>query len=95
MEPTLERAFTTASSVLFSKFAAPCTTRTRLGTTSARRWYWFSTSAQAALTLSSRTITSLYPQPLAPSSASRHINQTWLALKNGSPQLPDISMTVL
>ena len=53
----VERACTTASSVLFSKSADPLTTRTRFGTTSARRWYWFSTSAHAAFTPSSRSIT--------------------------------------
>jgi hypothetical protein len=49
----LARACTTASSVLFSKSAAPFTLATRFGIRSARRWYWLPTSAQAAFTCSS------------------------------------------
>src|SRR5512133_3542274 len=41
------RAATTASSVWRSWAAYPFTVSTRFGTRSARRWYWFSTSAQA------------------------------------------------
>jgi len=49
----LARAWMTASSVSFSKFAAPFTVFTKFGIRSMRRWYWFCTSAQAAFTASS------------------------------------------
>ena len=53
MLPTLARALVTPSSTSFSCCANPFTELTRLGTRSARRWYWFKTSDQLDLTCSS------------------------------------------
>jgi hypothetical protein len=50
MRPALARASTTLVSVSCSKLASPLTVATMLGIRSARRWYWLSTSDQAALT---------------------------------------------
>ena len=62
-EPTFARALVTPRSTSFSWLAYPCTVCTRLGIRSARRLYWFSTSAQAPFTCSSFDWKSLYPQP--------------------------------
>ncbi|MNC90703.1 hypothetical protein D3C83_68330 [compost metagenome] len=51
--PTLARASVTPSSTCVSCAANPFTVFTRFGIRSARRWYWFTTSAQAALICSS------------------------------------------
>ena len=55
----LERASITLVRVSCSKLASPLTVATMLGMRSARRWYWFSTSLQPALTCSSRRWKSL------------------------------------
>jgi hypothetical protein len=59
IEVALARASTTLVSVSCSKLASPLTVATMLGIRSARRWYWFSTSLQPALTCSSRRWKSL------------------------------------
>ena len=53
MEVALERASITLVSVSCSSFASRLTVATRLGTRSARRWYWLMTSDQLVLTCSS------------------------------------------
>ena len=53
MLPTFARALVTPSSTSFSCCAKPFTELTRLGTRSARRWYWFTTSDQFDLICSS------------------------------------------
>jgi hypothetical protein len=53
IEVALARASTTLVSVSCSKLASPLTVATMLGTRSARRWYWLSTSLQADLVASS------------------------------------------
>ena len=55
----LARASITLVSVSCSKFASPLTVATMLGIRSARRWYWLSTSAHAAVTCSSSVWNSL------------------------------------
>src|SRR3979490_3272247 len=62
MLPTLARALVTPSSTSFSCCAKPFTELTRLGTKSARRWYWLTTSDQLDLTCSSLVWIALYPQ---------------------------------
>src|SRR3979409_2733949 len=62
MLPTLARAWVTPSSTSFSCCAKPFTELTRLGTKSARRWYWLTTSDQPDLTCSSWLWITLYPQ---------------------------------
>ncbi|MOA43021.1 hypothetical protein D3C78_1651300 [compost metagenome] len=59
MDVALERASITLVNVSCSKLASPLTVATMLGTRSARRWYWLSTSLQAALDCSSRRWKSL------------------------------------
>src|ERR1700726_1909665 len=61
MLPTLARALVTPSSTSFSCCAKPFTELTRLGTRSARRWYWFKTSDQLDLTCSSLVWIALRP----------------------------------
>src|SRR4029079_3305657 len=68
--PTFARALVTPMSTSFSCCAKPCTVATRFGMRSARRLYWFSTSAHAAFTCSSLVWKSLYPQPDRVSAAS-------------------------
>ena len=53
IEVALDRASITLVSVSCSKLASPLTVATILGIRSARRWYWFNTSLQPALTCSS------------------------------------------
>src|SRR5258707_6867941 len=62
MLPTLARALVTPSSTSFSCCAKPFTELTRLGTRSARSWYWLTTSDQPDLTCSSWLWIALYPQ---------------------------------
>src|SRR5882757_4012154 len=70
MLPTLARALVTPSSTSFSCCAKPLTELTRLGTRSARRWYWLTTSDQLDLTCSSLVWIALYPQLVRLSVAS-------------------------
>ena len=53
MEVALARASVTPTSTRSSCAAKPFTVATRFGIRSARRWYWFTTSDQAAFTASS------------------------------------------
>src|SRR3977135_2908616 len=62
MLPTLARALVPPSRTSFSCCAKPFTELTRLGTRSARRWYWLTTSDQLDLTCSSLVWIALYPQ---------------------------------
>src|ERR1700682_1289677 len=62
MLPTLARAFVTPRSASFYCCAKPFTELTRLGTRSARRWYWLTTSDQLDLTCSSLLWIALEPQ---------------------------------
>ena len=59
IDVALARASMTFINVSCSKLASPLTVATRLGTRSARRWYWLSTSLQADLLDSSRRWKSL------------------------------------
>src|ERR1700737_1890505 len=70
MLPTLARALVTPSSTSFSCCANPFTELTRLGTRSARRWYWFTTSDQLDLTCSSFVWIAFSPQLVGLSAAS-------------------------
>src|ERR1700704_5478167 len=70
MLPTLARALVTPSRSSFSCWAKPFTELTRLGTRSARRWYWLTTSDQFALTCSSLVWIALWPQLVRLSVAS-------------------------